>query len=114
MPFVALFKETGERIDITQVEYPKQKYKYGDCVCQLCEAPLRIRGGAYVRNHFAHDPSTPCNTDYSSQPESPHHREAKYFLLERLRKEFPLGRVRWCPTRNQCRRSSSRRCSIGK
>ncbi len=45
--------------------------------------------GAYVRHHFAHDPSTPCQTDYSYQPESPHHREAKSFLLERLRKEFP-------------------------
>lgn len=88
MPFVALLKETGERIDITQVEYPKQKYKYVDCVCQLCEAPLRIRGGAYMRNHFAHDPSTPCTTDYTSQLESPHHREAKYFLLERLGGSF--------------------------
>jgi|SRR5579884_723375 len=88
MPFIAKHKETGERIDITQIEHPKLRFRGGECLCQLCGAPLIIRGGLHVRNHFAHHPSSPCLTDYSYQPESAHHRSAKLFLLEQLRKEF--------------------------
>ena len=93
MPFIAIIKAINKRIDITQVEHPKLQYSYGDCICQLCRAPLRIRGGPLVRNHFAHDADRPCDTEYSYQPESPEHREAKRFLLERLRKEFPEYRT---------------------
>ena len=89
MPFIALEKRTGKRIDITQIDQPKQKYSYGDCLCQLCNAPLRIKGGMHVRYHFAHNANIACTTEYSYQPESAHHRTAKLFLLERLRKEFP-------------------------
>lgn len=83
MPFIALHKETRERIDITQIERPRDVLKSGDCVCQLCDARLIIKAGFVMRAHFAHYAS--CDTDYHTQPESQEHREAKVFLATRLK-----------------------------
>jgi competence protein CoiA len=87
--FVALRKGTGQRIDLTQIEHPKSKISNGDCLCQLCEAPLMLKGGIHVRDHFAHYPSSPCTSAYRYHEETAAHHAAKLFLLQRLRDEFP-------------------------
>jgi competence protein CoiA len=89
MPFVALHKETKKRIDITSINNPRQFLKAGDFICQLCEKPMIVKAGEVLQAHFAHQASCP-NTEYSSQPESPEHREAKKYLAEHLVEEFPM------------------------
>jgi competence CoiA-like predicted nuclease len=86
MPFVALHRETKERIDITRIENPRETLKSGDYVCQLCGIPVIIKAGLIVRAHFAH--TSLCDSDYQSQPESPDHREAKVFLATHLHESF--------------------------
>lgn len=82
MPFVARQRETGERIDITQVQNPRAELRSGDCVCQLCGAPLIIKAGLIRRAHFAH--YAECVSDYDVPPETPEHLEAKAQLREYL------------------------------
>lgn len=87
MPFIALHKETKQRIDITTINNPRQFLKSGDCICQLCETPMILKAGEILQAHFAHQAK--CPTDYQSQPESPEHRAAKKYLAEHLVEEFP-------------------------
>ena len=86
MPFVALQKDTRERIDITRIERPRESLKSGDCICQLCDTPMIIKAGQIMRAHFAHYAT--CVTEYESHPESVEHREAKVFLATHLRESF--------------------------
>jgi competence protein CoiA len=88
MPFIALHKETKDRIDITTINNPRQFLKSGDCICQLCEKPMIVKAGQVLQPHFAHQASCP-NSEYQSQPESPEHRAAKRYLAEHLVEEFP-------------------------
>lgn len=86
MPFVAIHAETEERIDITEIENPREVLRSGDCVCQLCGEPLIVKAGLIVTPHFAH--YAECTSDYQSHPETPAHREAKRLLRQYLRDEF--------------------------
>jgi competence protein CoiA len=86
MAFIAKRKETGERIDITTIEYPREVLKAGDCLCQVCDAPMIIKAGLVRQHHFAH--TARCTSDYQCHPESPAHREAKRFLATHLREAF--------------------------
>lgn len=88
MPFMALRKDTQERIDITEIENPRLVLRSGDCVCQLCGKPLVVRSGLILRPHFAHYADSDCDTDYKYHPESPEHREAKVKLIEFLRDTY--------------------------
>lgn len=81
MPFIGLKKDTSERIDITQIENPRLILKSGDCICQLCGSPLIVRAGNVYKAHFAHYGDRDCNTEYKYHPESPEHRESKFYLL---------------------------------
>lgn len=87
MPFIALHKETRERIDITTINNPRQFLKSGDCICQLCGSPMIVKAGEVLQAHFAHQAA--CTTDYHTQPESPSHRAAKLYLATHLAEEFP-------------------------
>ena len=90
MPFVALHRETRERIDITRIENPRVVLKSGNCICQLCDSPMIIKAGQIMRAHFAHNAA--CPSDYASHPESPEHREAKSIwqrTYEKLLKNIP-------------------------
>jgi len=87
MPFVAQHKETGERIDVTLVENPRMEINQEQCICPLCEGPFTLRVGLIRRPHFAH--RTECNSQYRTHPESAAHLEAKWFLIQHLKKEFP-------------------------
>ncbi|MCK6629037.1 MAG: hypothetical protein L6R45_28140 [Anaerolineae bacterium] len=54
MPFIAINRQTGERIDITKIENPRLHLKRDDQICQLCEQPVIIKAGLITRPHFAH------------------------------------------------------------
>lgn len=80
MPFVALRKDTQERIDITKIEKPYLELKSGDCVCQLCGEPLIVRCGLIRQAHFAH--YSACVSEYKFHPESPEHMAGKEFVAD--------------------------------
>jgi len=86
MPFIAIRKATGERIDITAIEYPRAALTSGECLCQLCGVPMIVKAGLVRQHHFAH--AGRCTSDYQSHPESPAHREAKRYLDTHLREWF--------------------------
>lgn len=83
MPFVAIDRESGKRIDITAVINPRTALKAGEHVCQLCGQPMIIKAGLIVAAHFAHKAT--CPTDYKSHPESPEHRQGKILVARSLR-----------------------------
>lgn len=86
MPFIALNRQTGERIDITKIEYPRLHLKSDDLICQLCEQPVIIRAGLITRPHFAH--RSLCISDYASHPESIEHLLGKELVAQGLQEEF--------------------------
>ena len=86
MPFIALERTTGKRVDITLLQQPREDLQAGEYVCQLCSAPMMVKAGLIRRAHFAHVSS--CPTDYQAHPESPEHRAAKIYLREQLPKRF--------------------------
>lgn len=98
MPFIAINKETGARVDITR-EAPDliRRFKPGELVCQLCGGPMfprsshdrkDTRGQLYsVRAHFAHIASE-CDMTYSQHPESTEHRLGKMYVATEWIKQF--------------------------
>ncbi len=88
MPFVAEHKESHARIDITQVANPRLEIDQEQCICPLCGEAFTMRVGMILRPHFAHRIRV-CNTEYSTHKESLAHLEAKLYLRDHLRREFP-------------------------
>lgn len=88
MPFIALKKSTGERVDITKLKNPREELVKGDLICQLCGIPMIIKSGVVRRPHFAHQPNIPCTTDYGYHPESDEHRAGKELIAKTLMKEL--------------------------
>jgi competence protein CoiA len=86
MPFIALHKDTKKRIDITLLDHPREMFKAGECLCQLCSSPMIVKAGLIKRAHFAHANS--CTSPYGSHPESAEHREAKMYLKTQLPARF--------------------------
>ena len=86
MPFIALHKDTKERIDITEIEDPRGVLKSGDYICQLCEEPLILKAGLIISPHFAH--YAKCTSDYATHPESEAHRQGKKALAHYLKDYF--------------------------
>jgi competence protein CoiA len=86
MPFIAMLKATGERIDITAIENPRAALTSGECLCQLCRHPMIVKAGLVRQHHFAHVGR--CPSEYLSHPESPAHWEAKLYLATHLREWF--------------------------
>jgi competence protein CoiA len=86
MPFIALNRDTGERIDITKIENPRLHLKSNELICQLCEQPVIIKAGLLTRPHFAH--RSQCTTDYGSHPETIEHLQGKELVAKGLREEF--------------------------
>ena len=89
MPFIAIDKATGERIDITQTPDIMLTYQPGTLACQLCggsmfprsEHERKTPSGAVcsVRAYFRHA-SKECDTDYAAHPESVEHRLGKLYI----------------------------------
>lgn len=84
MQLVAIHQETGERVDITQYEKPREIFPFGSLRCQMedCGKLLMIKDGAIMARHLAHE--AVCITSYKSHPESEEHLAGKAFLAERL------------------------------
>jgi len=82
MPFIAINKETKERIDITKLSQPRRDLSASEIVCQLCGSPMIVKAGLVMRHHFAH--KAKCVSDYGSHPESLEHRAGKQFLADNL------------------------------
>lgn len=80
MSFIALDKNTKERIDITKIANPRTELKSGEVICQLCEAPMIIKAGPIKRHHFAH--YAECESDYEQHPQSEEHRAGKRIVAE--------------------------------
>lgn len=86
MPFIALNKDTKDRIDITTIDEPRLTIPKGSVICQLCEQPMIIKAGQVIQAHFAHKVS--CTSDYEHKPESAEHLKGKEVVMELLRKEY--------------------------
>lgn len=86
MPFIARRKGTGERIDITALELPREELQPGEYVCQICGADMVIKAEFNQKHHFEHVAG--CTDEYQNHPESPAHREARRFLATYLREIF--------------------------
>lgn len=84
MPFVAKNKNTGERVDITQIENPRLELK-DEYICQLpdCGHRVFIKAGMITSAHFCHYAA--CKTEYQIHGESEEHRLAKRLLAEKLK-----------------------------
>lgn len=92
MPFIAINKNTQERIDITKIEQPRIALREADCVCQACGERLIVRSeflrsGYLVRAYFYHYRGD-CNSEYSSHPESPEHLRCKEIVANTLQTQF--------------------------
>jgi len=91
MPFIAVHKETGERVNIldTPIEYIRS-FPVGALVCQLCESPMfpkssHTRLGIPVRAHFVHS-RRECSSSHPGYEggagESVYHLKGKQYLVE--------------------------------
>lgn len=78
MPFIALNKDTKDRIDITAIDDPRLTIPKGSVICQLCEQPMIIKAGQVIQAHFAHKVS--CTSDYEHKPESAEHLKGKKYV----------------------------------
>jgi competence CoiA-like predicted nuclease len=88
MPFIAIDRDTGQRVDILKLKNPRLEVKTGQCVCQLCGQPLIVRGGDFNRVHFAHQ--TECgDSEWQRHPETPEHQQGKRYVAETLPQQFP-------------------------
>lgn len=86
MSFVALRKDTRERVDITQYPSPKKEaLKHYLLICQECEGVLHIREGDVKVAHFAHHPGAHCGAAGESQE----HKNGKMYLRGHLMEIFP-------------------------
>jgi len=89
MPFIAVDKESGERVNLIFDSVKKADLFKRSFVCPVCGEPLVpktdfFRQGYYVRSHFAHKPSEKCLYAQYSTGETEEHRVAKVWLLEYL------------------------------
>ncbi len=83
MPFVAKHRETGDRVDITQISNPRAVLEKGAYICQLCEGDFVIKAGLIKAAHFSH--KVVCSSDWKVHSESIEHLTAKREIIEYLR-----------------------------
>jgi competence CoiA-like predicted nuclease len=86
MPFIAIHKPTGKRVDATREKNLRQTYEADSLACQQCGGLMIPREGKVKRTHFAH--RVECTSEWVTHPETPEHLNAKAFLRDRLNEEF--------------------------
>ena len=86
MPFVALRKSTGERINIMTVPDPRATIARDDLVCPLCGQPMTVVAGFYRIKHFRH--RSKCETELQGHPETVEHMVTKWMISEIIRDEY--------------------------
>ena len=85
MPFIAKNSQTGERIDITKIENPRNSLKSSELVCQWCDSPMIIRAGLVARPHFAHKSGRDeCPYVEYARGKTPEHLAAQEALRDHL------------------------------
>lgn len=86
MPFTAIDTTTGQRIDITKIQYPRKVLTAGKIVCPVCGSPMFIRGGQpNLRTHFVHNKGREdCEYAIYSRGETPEHLAAKLAIRDNL------------------------------
>lgn len=82
MPFIALDKNTGERIVVTGLVSPREELRGKHLECQLCGGRMYLRGGKDVQFHFYHH--RVCTSNYKTNPETPHHIAGKFYIAENI------------------------------
>ncbi len=86
MSFIALRKDTRERVDITHYpSHKKEALKHIVLLCQQCEGVLHVREGDVRLAHFAHLPGAHCGAAGESQE----HKNGKMYLRDHLMDIFP-------------------------
>ena len=89
MPYVALNKVTGERVDVTRIVNPRSVLKASEMVCPVCGHPMMLKAGEIKRHHFAHMPGKEdCPYAMYSAGETQEHRDAKELIREKLAEWF--------------------------
>jgi competence CoiA-like predicted nuclease len=89
MPFIAVNKTTGERIDITCVEGPRLTLKASEMVCPVCGHPMMLKAGDIKRHHFAHMPGKEdCPYAQYAAGETQEHRDAKELIRSQMHEWF--------------------------
>ncbi|MBR9871485.1 MAG: hypothetical protein GYB26_10125 [Gammaproteobacteria bacterium] len=90
MPFTAIEKETGKRINILHYDNPRRDLKKGSLQCRHCGEDFYIRGSEFSspRTHFVHFSKEDCEQSQLCHPESPEHLFFKEYLYNHLAKEF--------------------------
>lgn len=83
MPFVAVTKSTGNRVNILDYQNPRLDLLSSDLSCPLCGEEMIIVAGAHRISHFRH--KVVCSSDFQSHPESPEHLQAKIDIVDLLR-----------------------------
>jgi competence CoiA-like predicted nuclease len=86
MPFIAINKDTGHRVDITEYRDPRMEIKACEFVCQLCGERMVLRAGKLVTPHFAH--VVACTSDYDAHPESLAHMSSKKAIYNYLQSQY--------------------------
>lgn len=86
MPFVALRKSTGERINIFLVPDPRLTIDKSDLVCPACGQSLTVVCGLVVTPHFRH--IVKCNSEFDRHPESIEHLMGKAYVYQLLHDKF--------------------------
>lgn len=80
MPFIALDKQSRERIVVTKLSNPRDYVKGRQLECQLCGGQMFLKGGSRVTFHFFHRAG--CHSNYKTNPESPEHIAGKSYIAE--------------------------------
>lgn len=83
MPFVAMQRSTGRRIDITRVANPAKDIDRTDIVCPHCEARMTVVSGAVVVSHFRH--VVTCTSPMNQHGETIEHLIGKRYVADYLR-----------------------------
>lgn len=86
MPLIGKRGDTGERIDLTQLEDPRQVLTSEAYACPLCEQPLVVKGKSLSALYFAHE--RPCSSGLLTHPETARHNQGKRFIRQRVRGGF--------------------------
>ncbi len=84
MPFTAIEKNTGHRVNLLRIKHPHAELKAGEYICEICKEPMMIRGGPVIQAHFAHYPDNHSRCP-DREKETPEHLLAKIEIADALR-----------------------------
>lgn len=74
----AKYKDTGEELNITKFENPRNEIDKERLVCKFCKGKVSIKDGMLRAKHFFH--INTCTSDFERHPESPQHNLGKEII----------------------------------